>query len=312
MMEQPRTNNKLVGFKVESKSFLEAVKSGRLHHAWLISGGKGIGKATFCYKLAKYLLANYKLNYDKIEYDATSEVVRKIEALSHPDLFVVDSEETDKSTITVEEIRNIGKFLSLTSIESDRRVVIIDAIDDMNRNAANALLKILEEPSDKVIFLLVCHQLGKVIPTIRSRCRILKVKPMDEQAFSTIVREHFPQVSMFDLPYLYEVSNGSIGKVASLLDADNLALYKKVSEVMETQNKQDIKMLAGYANDKEKWEVISYAIERTLQQHLIMNALSTSEDLDSQVSKMEKIKKMIVESELFHLDKGQLVTAILS
>jgi DNA polymerase III subunit delta' len=315
MFEHPRNVNSLFGFKDECKDFLNSFNSSRLHHAWLISGTKGIGKATFAYHLAKFLLSNPNKGSDNLAFNSDSPTTRKIENSSHPDLLVLESDNDDnKPIIKVEDTRDIGKFLSLTAVESRYRVVLIDCIDAMNINAANALLKLLEEPSPNVIFILVCHKLGQILPTVRSRCRLLKVQPLSQEIFGQILLQSKPSLNAFDIADLYELSGGSVGQASIFLDGNKMDVYKKASEIIlnPSRSKKDIFELASLANDHENWKMISYVLEKTMTEQLKNKALNNIAAVEQDLNKLAEVKKVIAESDMFHLDKGHVVTSLLS
>lgn len=315
MFNHPRSADLLSGFKDEVQAFLDSFNSSRLHHAWLISGPKGIGKTTFAYHLTKFLLSNPNKGTTTLNFDKNSSTTRKIENLSHPDLLVLEADDDDgKPVIKVEDTRDIGKFLSLTAVESRYRVVLIDCVDYMNTNSANALLKLLEEPSPHVIFFLVCHKLGQVLPTVRSRCRLLKVQPLSQEIFGQILLKKQPHLNAFDVADLYEMSGGSIGQASIFLDNDKMDIYKKASEIIPNpkRTKQDILELARLAGDTDNWKMISYVLEKTLAEQLKEKAINDLSTVEDDINRLAEVKKVIAESELFHLDKSHIITALLS
>ncbi len=148
-----------------------------MHHAWLITGAPGVGKATLAYRFARRLLAGVQPG-DTLAVDPASPVFRRVAVGSHADLLTVEREWDDKKSrlrgeIVVDDARAISAFLRLTPAEGGWRVVVIDGAEHMNRNAANAVLKMLEEPPPRAVLLLTCAAPGRLLPTIRSRCRRL-------------------------------------------------------------------------------------------------------------------------------------------
>ena len=185
----PREAARLFGQAAAEAAFQEAARSGRLHHAWLLTGPRGVGKATLAYRIAHAVLTG---RADALDRDGTP-VARRIRAGSEPGLFVLRREWDDKkgrmpAVINVDQIRGsdapkggprgIAPFLHLSAPDGGRRVIIIDAADEMNVEAANALLKLLEEPPARTVLLLVAHQPWRLLPTIRSRCRELRLSPL--------------------------------------------------------------------------------------------------------------------------------------
>src|SRR5277367_4475775 len=160
------------------RAFLEALDRGKLHHAWLLTGPEGVGKATFAYRVARRLLgATPDARFGPLGSAPDHPVSRQVAARSHPDLLVLERAGEDgkaRKVIPVDDARRLPEFFSKAPASAPYRVAIVDAVDDMNPNAANALLKTLEEPPERGILLLVSHAPGGLLPTIRSRCRRLR------------------------------------------------------------------------------------------------------------------------------------------
>ena len=157
---------------------LDALRAGRMHHAWLITGPEGVGKATLAYRFARRLLAGQPAE-ESLRLDQAHPVFRRVAAASHADLLTVERVYDDrrkrmKTQFAVDDIRRINGFMSLTPAEGGWRVAIIDGAEELNQASANALLKVLEEPPPGAILLLVCSAVGRLLPTIRSRCRRLR------------------------------------------------------------------------------------------------------------------------------------------
>jgi len=180
----PRETFSFVGHAAEEAAFAEGLRSGRMHHAWLLAGPKGLGKATLAYRVARAALGAKRIGPRPLDVDPEDQVARRVMALSHPDLFVLRRGLNDRGKprreIAVDDARELGHFFSLAPSEGGMRVAIVDAVDDLNRNAANAILKTLEEPPARSILLLVCHAPGAILPTIRSRCRRLALRPLGD------------------------------------------------------------------------------------------------------------------------------------
>jgi DNA polymerase-3 subunit delta' len=185
----PRLAADLVGHDAAEAQLAAAAESGRVHHGWLITGPKGLGKATLAYRFARRLLGAPRTGPRPFDVDMSHPVARRVAALSHPDLFVLRRGLNDKGKprrdIAVDDARALGAFFGLKPAEGGWRVAIIDCVDDLNRNAANALLKTLEEPPEKAVLLLVCHSPGGALATIRSRCRRLALHPLSEEETRT-------------------------------------------------------------------------------------------------------------------------------
>lgn len=180
----PRETFSYVGHDEEESALFEAFRAGRMHHAWLITGAKGLGKATLAYRCARVALGAKRIGPRPLDVDPEDTMARRVAALSHPDLFVLrrglGERGKPRREITVDDARDLGGFFALAPSEGGMRVAIIDAVDDLNRNAANAILKTLEEPPARSVLLLVCHAPGAILPTIRSRCRRLALRPLSD------------------------------------------------------------------------------------------------------------------------------------
>ena len=194
--QAPRKTTDLIGHEAAERALLESWNSGRMPHAWLLTGRKGIGKATLAYRTARFVLSqgaqqgaglfgDAPMTADSLSTDPESPVSLQVGAGGHPDLLTIErsiNTNTKKlrGEIVVEDVRRLTSFLSLTAAAGEWRVVIVDTADEMNRNAANALLKGLEEPPSNTLFLLVCNAPGRLLPTIRSRCRMLAMKALPD------------------------------------------------------------------------------------------------------------------------------------
>jgi DNA polymerase-3 subunit delta' len=180
----PRETYGYVGHDAEEAALAEALRGGRMHHAWMLTGPKGLGKATLAYRFARVALGAQAGGARPLQVDAEDSIARKIAAQAHPDLFILRRGLNDRGRprreISVDEARELGQFFSLAPSQGGMRVAIIDAVDDLNRNAANAILKTLEEPPARSVLLLVTHAPGAVLPTIRSRCRRLPLRPLTD------------------------------------------------------------------------------------------------------------------------------------
>lgn len=180
----PRETYSYVGHDEQEQALLDALRGARMHHAWLITGAKGLGKATLAYRFARIALGAKRIGLRPLDVDPEDQVARRVAALSHPDLFVLRRGLNDRGKprreIAVDDARDMGGFFALAPSEGGMRVAIIDAVDDLNRNAANAILKTLEEPPARSVLLLVCHAPGAILPTIRSRCRRLALRALSD------------------------------------------------------------------------------------------------------------------------------------
>ncbi|HQT64496.1 MAG: DNA polymerase III subunit delta' [Acidocella sp. 20-57-95] len=234
-MTAPRENPEFIGHQAAVAALHSAAVSGRLHHAWLIGGQVGIGKATMAYRFARWLLAG-ATNSD-LSVPTSHPAFKRIAANTHTDLLTIERRFDDKrkkmqSEIVVDTVLEVGKFLRLTPGEGGWRVVIVDGAEEMNRNAANALLKLLEEPPQRAILLLVSHAPGRLLPTIRSRCRTLNLSPLAENDVISLLNEHAPELSSVDAARIARLSEGSIGTALELAAEDGVAIAGLVDEAL--------------------------------------------------------------------------------
>jgi DNA polymerase III subunit delta' len=237
-VRHPRHTPDLYGQQAAEQAFLTAYNTGRLHHGWLITGSRGIGKATLAWKIARFLLAqpqgeNAPLMSppapQTLDIPADQPISRRVTALSESRLFLCrrpwdERNERLKQDITVDEVRKLKSFFNLTASDGGQRVVIVDSADEMNTNAANALLKILEEPPAKCTLLLVSHRPMRLLPTIRSRCRVLKcasLAPDDMRA--ALNSAGF--TANDDAEDLTVLAAGSVGEAIRILSDEGLKIY---------------------------------------------------------------------------------------
>lgn len=181
----PRENFAFVGHDDAEAALAAALDGGRMHHAWLVTGPRRLGKATLAYRFARAALGAKRFGERPLDASPEDSISRKVAQLAHPDLFVLRrglNERTGKprSEITIDDARALGQFFSMAPAEGGMRVAIVDAVDELNRNAANAILKTLEEPPPRAVLMLVCHAPGAALATIRSRCRKLSLRPLSD------------------------------------------------------------------------------------------------------------------------------------
>jgi DNA polymerase-3 subunit delta' len=206
--------------------FASAWKTRKLHHAWLLAGKRGIGKASFAHAAARRVLAETAgpgFDLPSIETSDSHPVVKLVEAGSHPDMRRLERLPNEKTgnlarNISVAQIRELGEFLSLTPALSPWRVVVIDAVDDLETSGANALLKILEEPPPNTLFFLVSHAPGRLLPTIRSRCRRLDFDGLGHEAMTSILERNTGEMPSAERERIISMSSGSAGRAVAFAE----------------------------------------------------------------------------------------------
>ncbi len=248
---RPRDTARVFGHKAAEAAFLAAQASGRLHHAWLLTGPRGVGKATLAWRIARFLLAEQPAEAGlfgappppaSLDTDPDHPVVRRMAALAEPRLFLLrrawDAERKRlKTVITVDEVRRLKGFFQLSAADGGRRVAIVDAADEMNPNAANALLKLLEEPPPDAVLLLVAHQPARLLPTIRSRCRVLRLAPLGPEDLAAALAQAGTEAG--DAPGLAALAGGSAGAAIRLADRGGLDLYGRIVALAATLPRLD-------------------------------------------------------------------------
>ncbi len=243
----PRLTHTLYGQSRAEADFLAAFNTGRLHHGWLITGPRGVGKATLAWKIARFLLTVSEQNGGMFAPPPPSDlsspeghpVLRRSLALAETRLFLLrpgfdDKKDRWQDIISVDEMRKMRSFFTMSAADGGRRVAIVDSIDDMNVAAANALLKTLEEPPAKVTLLLISHQPAKLLPTIRSRCRELRLGALPPADLAAALTQAGGEVPRGQETALAELAAGSVGAAFRMVGLDGLALYGAVIKVLET------------------------------------------------------------------------------
>lgn len=242
----PRHRAEVVGHTIAVDSFKESFSAGKPHHAWLITGKIGIGKATYAYAMARWLLSHSR---------SADTAARWVSARSHPDLFVLERKMADKkparlkAEISVEDARGLLDFFARTASGDGWRVAIVDAADDLNVESANALLKIIEEPPPQCIILIVCHQPGRLLRTIKSRCLKLPLARLSDDLTNEIVME-LPPLSgcpAEEVRLIAKLAEGSPGTVLNLAESEGAAVFSKLLEKGDWGQMARLKAMQGFS-----------------------------------------------------------------
>ncbi len=230
----PRENPALIGHEAAEAALAEAARSGRLHHAWLLTGPPGIGKATLAFRFARWLLAGMPAGQGLHVAD-TNPVFRRIASGGHADLLALSpntGEKGKKQMIRVEEVRGLRGFMSLTPAEGGFRVVVLDEPETMDAAGQNAILKTLEEPPARAVLLLACSAPGRLLPTIRSRVRRLELQPLAEPAMARWMDAAMPDMPAADRAMLARIAGGAPGRALSLAEGEGLAMARLAEEAL--------------------------------------------------------------------------------
>ena len=262
----PRETRILYGQDAAEAAFLDAFNAGRLHHGWMLAGPRGVGKATLAWKIARFLLSQSADDGGmfapappaSLDTPEDHPVVRRLRGGAEGGLLVIRRGHDDRGNlrrdITIDVMRRLQGFFGLSAASGGRRVVIIDAADEMNANAANALLKALEEPPAHATLLLVAHQPSQLLPTIRSRCRTLPLTPLAGADFTGALAQ--AGVTEADSAALMELSNGSVGTAVALAEGGGAEIYAQITALFAGLPRLDrpaalalAEQAAGRAND---------------------------------------------------------------
>ncbi len=279
----PRATQRLIGQALAETSFLDAFNTGKLHHAWLITGPRGVGKATLAWRLARFLLATPEPDDGMfappppktLNIPGANPIAHRVKALSEPRLFLLrrpydEKAERLRAEITVDEVRKLKSYFTLSAADGGRRVAIVDSVDDMNTSAANALLKLLEEPPAKVTLFLISHQPARLLPTIRSRCRELRLLTLSTNDLSAALLQAGGEVAPEDQSALAELADGSVGEAFEMTNLDGLKLYSALIRVLSTLPQLDRQMAltlaeaGGRKGGEAQFDLIVALIDRFL------------------------------------------------
>lgn len=336
----PRCNNFLLGQTQAEDLFLRSWQNATMHHAFLLHGPKGIGKATLSFKIARFLLwadDKKRENYKSLNVAENSDVFQQVASGSHPDLLVVERDyiETDRKKIIsalrkgeligedelsvmkksafirVDDIRKVNDFLAKTSFNDGWRIVIIDSADDMNKNAANALLKILEEPPAKTVLLLISHNPALLLPTIRSRCAKLACRALNSGEVASLLRRYRSELSEGEIGKLADISCGSIGTAILYADMHADKIYEQLCELLCAKNKVDMEKLLSFcsnmAADNDRFSLLQDLILKFLKQ-----SMSEAKDKEEMYSCFNDARQMFSDCANVNMDKRQMLTVLLT
>jgi len=380
----PRANPLLLGQEGAEATVLGSWGRGRMSHAWLITGPRGVGKATLAHRMARFILAHGLDSCDdggasnglfgegaipasrptSLAMDPESPFFQRVAAGGHGDMRVVERGVADerqalkdldagraprrRTEIVVDDVRGIGAFLSLTPAEGGWRVVVIDAADEMNRNAANAVLKVLEEPPRRAVLLLVAHNPARLPPTIPSRCRRLVARPLAEPVMRDLLGRYRSDLDEDACSTLIGLSRGSIGTALTLARRGGLELYAELTGLLRDLPRLDVARLHALgdraAQDEVAWGLLRDLLPGWLGRLArfiaigggtagrppgpsdapvgqgavtsaaeadIMVRLARAAPLDRWITVWEKTSHLLGRTEAVHLDRKQAILAAL-
>jgi len=371
----PRANPLLVGQDEAQATVLRALRTGRMTHAWLLTGPRGIGKATLAFRMARLILAGAAEGRGAIgtgaeegqgdpgqglfgesetppadveqpgglDIDPRHPVFQRVASGSHADLRVIERGFSDekrtrrRDEIVIGDVRGLGGFLSLTPAEGGWRVVVVDAADEMNRNAVNAVLKILEEPPRRAVLLLVAHNPARLPATIPSRCRSLAMRPLPDTVVSSLLAQYRPDLDQSARDTLVALSRGSIGRALDLAAEGGLELYGDLMALLGSAPRMDVARCHALgdkvARDDKAWRLFRDLLMAWLarlarfgamgagragqgmavpaDEAALLSRLAQAGPLDRWVAVWEKTGRLLSRTDGVNLDRKQAVLAVL-
>lgn len=352
----PRANPVLLGHEAAEATLLDSWRSERMPHAWLISGPRGVGKATLAFRLTRFVLASGQPEGDLLgaapaglAIPAEHPVFRRVASGGHADLLTIerspdptdkeaersadpkDKEKRIRAEIVVDDARRMPAFLAMTPAEGGWRVVVVDGADEMNRNAANAVLKAVEEPPARSLILLVAHVPGRVLATIRSRCRRLALKPLSEETAAGLLGRWRSDLDEGERRTLARLAGGSVGQALRLADEGGLELYRDMLGLLATLPRLDIEAAHAFAERFTRREAEpAYRAAMTLLEGWIARMVAAGargqgieeavageaelalrlrqeRSLDQWAELWEKIFRLVARADAVNLDRKQVV-----
>ena len=314
----PREIHALMGQDQALARAARAVRSGRPPSAWLITGAPGIGKATLAYRIARYLLAHgaTAAGAEDLSVPENHPAARQVAAGSHPGLLVLKRAVNPKTgklmtVLSVDEIRKLANFFGMTSGAGGWRLAIVDTADDMNDNAANALLKMLEEPPAHAMLLLLSNTPGRLLPTIRSRCQRLEMRPLDDAMLERMLARELPETSAAERAALARVAGGSIGAALTLANGEGAALAQEADRLIDQAREPDVLALLSLGEKlfriRDGLEQFGEFLAQSLSDRIRAKALGGVAGLDRWVAAHGRIQQSFGRAVALNLEPRQVV-----
>jgi DNA polymerase-3 subunit delta' len=323
----PREQFAFFGHREGEGAFLEGLRGGRLHHAWLIGGPQGIGKATLAYRVARAILDPAKSRdpgLTSLDVHPDSTAARQIAALSHPNLAVLRrAPATDKkaasSMIPVDAVRRALGMFGSTAADGGYRVCIVDSAEDLTISSANALLKVIEEPPPRSLFLIVSHAPQRVLPTIRSRCRRLLLRPLADRDIRAIIASlggAWADIPQDVVDQALKFGEGSVRRTLELLDPEKVSLIERITQLLEGLPKADAKATYALAealsrrDAEDNYALTLETVQRWASDRIHERANLGASRLAPLVEVCEKIGRSAREIDVFNLDRRPFILTL--
>jgi DNA polymerase III subunit delta' len=323
----PRETNAWFGHQEAEQSLLDAYRGGRMPHAWLIGGPPGIGKATLAYRAARFVLAHPDPNSPaaqsarSLALPADHRIARLVAAQGHPDLLALDrrADEEGKvpTVIPVERVRKLVTFLGSTPREAGWRVVVVDSADEMNVQGANTMLKLLEEPPQRALFLIVGHAPGRLLATIRSRCRRLALRPLAAADVARAVSAALVgEADEAVVERAAAASEGSVARAIALMGGPLLAIRERVIELLDRLPAADPRALHALGESLDRADRVVLAtfvdavrdwLSARLARHLSARDVPRGRGPAPLAQAWENINAAALDAEMYNLERKPLV-----
>ena len=332
VVPHPRETTELLGHRDAETALLNAYRSGRIPHAWLIGGAQGIGKATLAYRMARFVLAHgdplsiVVQRAESLRVQADDPVARHVAAGSHGGLLVLERSLNERgvlrNVITVDETRETISFFGSTAAVDGWRVCIVDAVDELNANAANALLKVLEEPPQKSLFLLISHAPARVLATIQSRCRKLPLRPLSTEDVIRAAALATGRAVADDgaLAEAAAASEGSVAHALTLLGGEALKLHRRTAALLKALPSVDPRELHALGDalgisDRTALATFVDGVERWVAERLRSDAAMANANLPrlARLAEVwEKVARAARDTQDYNLERKPLVFSVFS
>lgn len=339
----PNQQHEFVGHEAVVSQLSQACHDGTLHHALLFSGAKGIGKATLAFRLARYILAKEsrtpleQTSENLLHVPPSHPTFARISQQSHGDVLILGAEynvdEAAKtSDIKVDATKKLQHFAHMTSSETPCRFIVVDAADDLNTNAANAILKLLEEPPANTYFFLISHQPGALLPTIRSRCQYVRMQLLDDASTQQVLLQSANDADAGSLSDLSRLASGQPGLALDYYQHEGLTILKRLNTIYQAfpdithKQVRDLAAMVAGAKQSQQWRIFTRLFQQSLHTAIIQKAVANTDTdangifqlnrlcqtLSSQqmLTVLSQSDELIRSCERLHLDKSAVIENI--